>query len=359
MQNEVLSLLRAALECSIYINPLEPGLFGSELVEIGKAAGFQPGEINDMLPQVGQTTFGGGGFITPDVSMRQGFLFFHHEEPSWRDPRACDFVVTELVKEEKAEGVQRARLDRAVIVARAVAEGISESSIQIAITTLVMGGSLEDNKGVIRFQARNAGIQRGLPSDMLRAQGRASQKPYKAKAYPLVKDVIARRSDGRLEQAEPLDAFGSELAKIGYGHFRTWWARMVAELRRSDDHSSPVAVAVLAAALVEGSLTFSARFARDRRLSAFQSSNFDGEPRSWKIEKLIESAAAARILDGPTRAQADALTLFRQRIHAGRMLSDHPGGVPDISPEQSRAAKSTADLVTRRVIDWLVANSTV
>jgi hypothetical protein len=36
------------------------------------------------------------------------------------------------------------------------------------------------------------------------------------------------------------------------------------------------------------------------------------------------------------------------------MLSDFPSGVvPDLRPEEVREAKATADLVVRRVIDWL------
>jgi hypothetical protein len=47
------------------------------------------------------------------------------------------------------------------------------------------------------------------------------------------------------------------------------------------------------------------------------------------------------------------LIKVRQRIHAGRMISDYPAGVPDLRPEESREAKATADLVVRRVLDWV------
>jgi len=36
-----------------------------------------------------------------------------------------------------------------------------------------------------------------------------------------------------------------------------------------------------------------------------------------------------------------------------RMLHDFPNGVPDLRPEEARDAKITADLVARRVLDWL------
>jgi len=35
------------------------------------------------------------------------------------------------------------------------------------------------------------------------------------------------------------------------------------------------------------------------------------------------------------------------------MLSEFPGGPSDLRPEEARDAKSTADLVVRRVLDWL------
>jgi hypothetical protein len=53
------------------------------------------------------------------------------------------------------------------------------------------------------------------------------------------------------------------------------------------------------------------------------------------------------------RLRADELVRTRQRIHAGRMLSELPQGAPDLRPEEARAAKAMAELVVRRVLDWL------
>lgn len=58
-------------------------------------------------------------------------------------------------------------------------------------------------------------------------------------------------------------------------------------------------------------------------------------------------------MDPTIRSRADALIRTRQRIHAGRMLSDFPAGVPDLRPEEARDAKQTAELVVRSVLDWL------
>jgi hypothetical protein len=35
------------------------------------------------------------------------------------------------------------------------------------------------------------------------------------------------------------------------------------------------------------------------------------------------------------------------------MLSEYPAGVPDLRPEQAREAIQTAEVVVRRVLDWL------
>jgi hypothetical protein len=113
---------------------------------------------------------------------------------------------------------------------------------------------------------------------------------------------------------------------------------------------------VLSAAIVEGVLTFVVRHARDLGLGVLGSKDFDRGSGTWKIADLIKSAAAGQdsvILDERTRHRADELVQTRQRIHAGRMLSSFPGGVPDLKPEEARDAKVTAELVVRKVIDWL------
>jgi hypothetical protein len=113
---------------------------------------------------------------------------------------------------------------------------------------------------------------------------------------------------------------------------------------------------LLAAALVEGCLTFVVRHAREADLAVFRRNEFEREPRTWKIDDLVASAASGgdgAILDAQARARADHLVRTRQRIHAGRMLTDFPSGPPDLRPEEARDAKATADLVVRAVLEWL------
>jgi hypothetical protein len=59
------------------------------------------------------------------------------------------------------------------------------------------------------------------------------------------------------------------------------------------------------------------------------------------------------VLDNATRHRADHLAQARQRIHAGRMISEHPSGPPDLRPEEARDATQTASLVARSILDWL------
>jgi hypothetical protein len=199
-------------------------------------------------------------------------------------------------------------------------------------------------------------VMEPLPSAQPKGIGPPLRKPELERAYPLVKDVIERRTDGRSAQAEPLDAFADALSLLNYAPFRLWWTQVVAELRRSHSESSPLSTLVLSAALVEGALTFVVKHARAKGLGVFKSSDFDGDPRKWKIEDLIRSAATgseAAILDEKARLRALSLVQTRQRIHAGRMLSEYPQGVPDLRPEEARDAKAIAELVVRSVLDWL------
>ena len=294
--------------------------------------------------------------IVPDEHTQASWVFYLPEDPDLRDFPAFDFVVSELNDRVRADGAARAQLERNVIVERAVAKGIRRNAIEAAITYQVMAKSLAEKDGVIRFP--NTADVGGLPSEQMKVRGQQQvhRKPYRARAYPIVRDLIARRTDGRPRSVEPLDAFADELDGLQFGKFRLWWTQTVAELRRSDPQLSPMSATVMAAALVEGVLTFVVKHARSRNLEVFRSADFDRDQRTWKIDDLIRSAASgssSAILDPQARARAEALCRTRQRIHAGRMLSDYPAGVPDLRPDEARDAKGTAEQVVRCVLDWL------
>jgi hypothetical protein len=51
--------------------------------------------------------------------------------------------------------------------------------------------------------------------------------------------------------------------------------------------SAPVSASVLAAALVEGALTFVVKHAQTSGLGVFQSTDFNRAPKTWKIDDLV------------------------------------------------------------------------
>jgi hypothetical protein len=356
MNQEIISFLKTALECSVYISPRDPGLTYEELVIIGTTAGYLEGEVHDALRHVG-IRFWGVPRIVPAEQETTQWVFFFPEDPEYKDYAALDFVFDELNLLLRSEGEARAQIERNVLVERAVAaKGISRHNIEVAITWLVMGKQLAEKDDILRFAHRGAGV-RQLPSVTRAMHRHVDSKPQKARAYPLVKDIIARRSDGRPQHPEPLDAFAEQLERLGHRQFRMWWTQTVSELRQSNPSSTPVAVAVLAAALVEGALTFIVKHARAN--GQFLSKEYERDPRSWKIDDLVASAASGgptAVLDSQSKMRAETLIRIRQRIHAGRMLSDYPAGPPDLRPDEARDAKGVADQVVRAVLDWLQKN---
>jgi hypothetical protein len=355
MNQEIIALLKAALECSVYVSPRDPGLTYEELTIIGTTAGYLEGEINDALRHVGSRFYNVPRIMPAEQDTSQ-WVFFFPENPEYKDYAALDFVFDELNLLLRSEGKARAQIERNVLVERAVAKGIPRHNIEVAIIWLVMGKQLVEKDSILRFAHRGAMV-RQLPSVTRAIHRHEGSKPHKARAYPLVKDVIASRFDGRPQHPELLDAFAEQLERLGYRQFRMWWMQTVSELRQSNPSSTPVAVAVLAAALVEGALTFIVKHARAN--GQFQSKEYEKDPRSWKVDDLVASAASGgstAVLDSQSKARAETLIRIRQRIHAGRMLSDYPAGPPDLRPDEAREAKSAADQVVRAVLDWLQKN---
>lgn len=356
---EVTSFLQIALECSFYLAPREPGLTYDELQEVGKRAGYLEGEIGDALLKVVTQTFGGGAkrlFPNPNVVMMWG-VFVIPQDPDYRNITAFDFIYSQMNASIRSMGARSAQLERNVIVERAVAQNIPRIDIEAAITILVACGQLTEKDDQLRSPSGRE--YQPLPSQQ-RNQAltgvNTRRSEARERAYLIVKDVVGRRTDGRSKHAEPLDAFAESLDRLGYGMFRLWWIQIVTELRHSNPPSSPVSAAVLSAALVEGALTFVVKHAHNLSLGVLGSKDFDRDSRTWKIDDLVVSAAAGNdtaILDETTKQRAFGLIRTRQRIHAGRMLSEFPAGVPDLRPDEARDAKAIAEQVVRRVLDWL------
>ena len=359
-KQEVKAIIAAALECSFYIAPETPGLTQTELFEVGGRLGLEQGEMFDALQEVADV-FMGMQATEKLLPNRNGHLvhwqfFIFDEKPDYRDIRAFDAVYSEWRSSARAQGAGQVQLERNVVVERAVKAGIPRLAIHAAISILVFCEVLTEKDGLLKPKSVYGDIV--LPSEQVKKNGvmQPMAKPARAATYPVVKDIIARRADGRRLVAEPLAAFASDLENLGYAPFRLWWTQIVAEFHQASRLTSPVTTTVLAAALVEGALTFVVRHARLLNLPAFKSSDFDGPANNWKIEKLVASAATggdAAILDQPTKLRAEGLVRTRQRIHAGRMLTDFPSGPIDLMPEEARDAVTTAELVVGRVLEWL------
>lgn len=355
-RHRLIAFLKACLECSIYAAPTDPGLTFEEMLEAGRSIGLQPGEISDALPQV-TDVYRGPRLMPHSNDCVMWLIFSIPETPDYRNSSAFDFVFKEMHESARTNGAQNVRLERSVIVERAAARQIPRNDTQVAITMMVLNGILVEQDGIVRYAGGREGF--AAPRTQLaqqRNQMASRRNESRERAYSAVKDVIARRTDGRPKSAEPFEAFAEMLETLGYGPFRLWWTQMVAELRQASTQTSPVTSTVLAAALVEGALTFVVAHARELGLGVLGSKTFEGSPTKWRLEDLVSSATYgndAAIVDKSTHARASMLISARQRIHAGRMLTDFPGGPPDLQPEQARDAHLTAEQVVRSVLNWL------
>lgn len=309
---KVLAFINAALECSVFVAPRESGLTYEELLQVGKSAGFQEGEIGDALSRANTRQFFGGRRLEPNLELSHLNIFIWPEDPEFRDLAAFDFVYNEFNKLIKSQGGGKAKLERDVLVERAIEGSIDRHGVEVAITILLMTGQLEE-KNKLLFRP-NGGIYEPLPSEQNRNAKGTMRRPERERAYPIVKDVIERRVDGRVKNIEPLDAFAHALDALGYGKFRLWWKQTVGELNRSDAASMSISICVLSAALVEGALTFVVKHAQSLKLGVFQSKTFDGQPRTWKIDDLVQSAARggeSAILSANLKVRAESLILLR------------------------------------------------
>lgn len=357
----VTRFLKTALECSIYVQPTDPGLTYAELVDAAKRAEFHDGEIYDAIPYATRLGFGrADDRILPDENDVVQLMFFGiSEKPDYRNRAAIHFVFEQLRAVARSQGAAQAKIERSVLAARGLDEGFSALDIQIAIAILLLNKVLADKDSIIGFAPGKESY--GSPGDDTNWRSpdgaqRPIRKEARARAFPIVKDIIERRTDGRPLAAEPLDAFAEQLGKLGYGAFRMWWTQLVSEVQHTSAQVSPVSITVLSAALVEGALSFVVKHGRSLNLGVFASTDFDKSSSSWQLRDLVRSAAFNKetpILDRVTVQRAESLIQSRQRIHAGRMLADFPNGVPDLRPEEARDAKDTAERVVRRILDWL------
>ena len=177
MNQEIVALLKAALECSIYVSPRDPGLTYQELAEIAKRAGYLEGEINDALHHAGDAFFGRPRVMLSEQDMVQ-WVFFFPEDPDYKDYAALDLVYEELNLRLSSEGEARAQIERSVLVERAAAKSVPRQNMEVAITWPVMAKQLAEKDNIVRFAHRGSNV-RQLPSV---TRGMHRHKEFQAKS---------------------------------------------------------------------------------------------------------------------------------------------------------------------------------
>src|ERR1035437_127988 len=92
---DVVKLLQAAIEASLYVAPRDFGLTFAELVEVGGRLGLKEGEITDALGYPKALAFTGQPrrLTLPDHLWNHYGMLVFGDEPELRNSTAFDFVV--------------------------------------------------------------------------------------------------------------------------------------------------------------------------------------------------------------------------------------------------------------------------
>src|SRR5262245_54085395 len=127
------TFVKTALECSIYVAPLDHGLTYDELLEAGARLGFQKGELGEAITRVEPNrVFGNPRLRLPNVPFVADFLI--EREPDFRNVHAFEFVNLYLQKLIRAHGRGAGRVPRKLLVGTGVADGLPEHDIDVAIS---------------------------------------------------------------------------------------------------------------------------------------------------------------------------------------------------------------------------------
>lgn len=196
-QQEVIQFLKAALECSIYVCPGDPGLSYYELVQAAKSADFFEGEIRDAIPQATTLYWGAGDakILLDKDDLTSLSIFGFPEEPDYRNPVAFHRVFEEMRLLVRQEGIANAQIERMALVEACISKQAPEYDVQVAIAILTLNDILEAKNGIIRFARGKETF--GSPGDQtMRLEmhdGRRFPRPARARAYPIVKRIIEAR----------------------------------------------------------------------------------------------------------------------------------------------------------------------
>lgn len=360
-QLEIQKFVQAAIEATVYLQPRDPGLSFAEIKEVGKQAGYLEGELGDAVLRNWQ---GGRTRYMPQASAGPGLNADFNWEitPDYRNPKAFEFVRIQLQELARSVGVGRAQLARDVLVERGVAAGFERNDLEVAISVLVLEEIFHEKGGIVRHAPQKEGWI--LPSKQIESRDRGRHAPQfdrsaMARAYPIVRDVLDRRSSARLPAAQPLDAFEQVLSNLGHERFRMWWIQKRLEIRLADPSLQPATILVLSASLAEAALSFlvprASKHGLMKRIDVTK-------PRLWRFADLVAGSKSGdptldAILDDRTAQRALDLNETRQRIHAGYLIDTTPTGpIPDLKPEEALDAQRALDTLVRKILDWLDRN---
>ena len=76
MDLDLIKFLKLAVECNVYVDPIDPGLSFEELIEIGNRFGRQAGEITDHIDLANSDTQLSMGIFQIETQQRFGCSLF-------------------------------------------------------------------------------------------------------------------------------------------------------------------------------------------------------------------------------------------------------------------------------------------
>jgi hypothetical protein len=207
---DVIEFIRCAIEASIYAAPRAPGLTHDEIREVAERAGYRPGEIADATHRACSVQWPDRRFGIQPQEVPVDFIWKF--DPEYRSIDAFEFVSTYLRDLAREVGGTQARADRDVIVATGVARGLTAHDLEVTLTMLILARRLIKSKdGAYECATHNAHLpmpseQRANAPPVMRNVPQPGRR-FVEHAYNIVKDVVARRTDGRAPAAEPIKAF--------------------------------------------------------------------------------------------------------------------------------------------------------
>jgi hypothetical protein len=343
------------LLAAVFADPENPWLTLEELREAARPEGFGSAEVHQLARAL--STNDGRHFQSLATSVFTGILMFDEQwEDDPRDRATFQFVWDQFTALIREHGLPRTSIPQSVLLERARTSGLIREQAHVAIAALIIQESLVLEDGVLRcVKPLMASPRDQLSGGISRNTGR--RYPVTAALAP-IRDLVARRGDGRPLSTNPIQAFGPVFTRLVGETRRIWWEQEVNELLTLNPQTHPTKILVGAASLIEGA--FSALVGTARKLTggtAFAGRDYDKPARSWKLEDLLKAAKhpSAMILDEKLYQAADRLNTDRQRIHFARFLMDDNVIRLDIKPHEAEDAINLTKRVLAAIMEWLSA----